>query len=275
MSLTWLFFFSQFLFFGRATERKQRADVLCNAKTGTGTGEWAMESECNDTCVLHPSCVSTTNPHCWGAMSRRTSNGGQRLDMMCLKGASGTPYAIKHAVIPRTLLSRPSWRHTFWLVSPSLSRDSVDGSPFRANSCQLSSERGNWIMVGHGREPNILRDLQKCHCGLLLGIDETRGSVQLLSQPSCLCVAQPRMDQHISLATDRLTALQWLSDTENHRSSAATYRQYSRLMSGTMSSSRQTTLRRTGRTTPRTPSTSYTCATRRFPSKTRRHYYNE
>lgn len=49
-------------------------------------------------------------------------------------------------------------------------------------------------MVGHGREPNISRDLQKCHCGLLLGIDETRGSVQLLSQPFCLSVAQPRME---------------------------------------------------------------------------------
>lgn len=90
------FFFFSILIFERATERKQRADVLCNAKTGTGTGEWAMESECDDTCVLHPSCVSTTNPHCWDAMSRKTSNGEQRLDMMCLKGAPGTPHAIKH-----------------------------------------------------------------------------------------------------------------------------------------------------------------------------------
>lgn len=182
------------------------------------------------------------------------------------------------AVIPRTLLSSPSWQHAFWPVSPSLSRDSVDGSPLRANSCLLPSEKGSWIMVGHGREPNILRDLQKCNYGLLLGIDETRGPVPLLLKPSCLCVAQLWMEMAAPtchLATNRLTASQWLRDTESHRSSAVTYRQYSRLMSGTMSSSRQTISRRTGRTTPRTPSTSYTCATRRFPSKTRRHYYNE
>lgn len=91
------FFFLSILIFERATERKQRADVLCNAKTGTGTGEWAMESECDNACVLHSSCVSTTNPHCWDAMSRKPSNGEQRLDMMCLKGVSGTPHAIKHS----------------------------------------------------------------------------------------------------------------------------------------------------------------------------------
>lgn len=66
-----------------------------------------MESECDDTCVLHPSCVSTTNPHCWGAMSRRTSNGGQRLDMMCLKGASGTPHAIKHSCDSTDAVEQP------------------------------------------------------------------------------------------------------------------------------------------------------------------------
>lgn len=155
---------------------------------------------------------------------------------------------------------------------------SMGGTLLRANSCLSSSERGSWPKTGRGRGPCISRDPQKCCCGLPLESGKPRTCPPPLT--ASLPLHGTAMDGIDSakvsdLVTDRLTTSQWLKDTENHRSSAATYRQYSRLMSGTMSSSRQTTSRRTGRTIPRTPLTSYTCATRRFPSKTRRHYYNE
>lgn len=272
-------FFSIF-YFERSTEQIQRADVLCYAKTGTGTGEWAMESECDDTCVLHPSCVPTIQPTLLGCHVSEDFNLCSPLGLYVrLKGDSGTLHVIKHGCDSPDGVEQP-------IVATCI--------PFRVT---VAIRGTAWMEVRFGPIPvyrhpkggvepwSVTAVAPVSHESLRSVVVVfrwrcvNRESVTSLSHPFFLYVARPWIDigsaNVSSLAADRLTASQWLKDTENHRSSAATYRQYSRLMSGTMSSSRQTTSRRTGRTIPRTPSTSYTCDTRRFPSKTRRHYYNE
>lgn len=101
------FFFSILIFLG-VPQNGNRGLTYCVTQKQVpeqGNGPWKVSATILVFCI--PLVFLPSNPHCWGAMSRKTSNGEQRLDMMCLKGASGTPHAIKHSCDSTDAVEQP------------------------------------------------------------------------------------------------------------------------------------------------------------------------
>lgn len=97
MSLTWLFFSLNSYFLG-VPQNGNRGLTYCVTQKQVpeqGNGPWKVSATILVFCI--PLVFLPPIHTAGGAMSRKTSNGEQRLDVMCLKGASGTPLAIKHS----------------------------------------------------------------------------------------------------------------------------------------------------------------------------------
>lgn len=119
-----------------------------------------MESECDDTCVLHPFSMSPVQPHCWDVLSRRTLTCASPGNMMCFgDGGFGISHAVRHGCVPPNALEQPIVATCILAgVTVIISETTWMEVRFGPLPVFYCPKREKWAMAGRGHSPQILRE---------------------------------------------------------------------------------------------------------------------